>query len=623
MTCIINKFITDTGQYRYACVVLIVNLDIYANPGIILSESLKKLGCLLDFVALVDDKISLDTIELLKNFFNKIIKIEPIKITHKDTAQSLILSKINIFNLIEYDWIFLVDVDTIFFTNPNNLILKINEINKNFLYMVDMDNYGLILIKPDKTKYDECKKIIEKKKAQLKNELKPFAYIMRKIYPQSNVKLLDYNISYDSYSNTDCIQYRKDKPFLMTGEISIEQRQRLNHFKIWFSYFTNITNKYPAIKKYSCVSETIQVSKYFLSSLSRFIIDFAKTNKTDNKLSNITNIYGIDDNYKNIAYYHLDITREYVNKFIKYDVNTLDMKAFLEYVSEINYKPKHKLLFNNYYKYTSSKLLVKKLFEANDELLNIFLNSYVKIFPNVFITMEINPITQEKNQTIADLENNLVFEKEFILSKVQTQNMLFNLNQNFTYEQRISEINKKITHNEYIVRIGIYEMIDTILSFDDVYDLKLFIFYESGSKIRLSSIFFNPNTLNMFESNSKYGLNIFDSEYKTDYLNLKKIISQIHIQTLKKYIYSIYSGDQINNLGVIIEKKNKFLLIDNNKHSINKIKTINANKVFFITIIFTQSSQYKNILSNSNIDVDKIYNPQYYWELDGIKILLK
>lgn len=613
MSYIIDKFIKKQGLYNYAYVVMIINNDMYANPGIIFAESLKKLGCLSDLVALIDDKITLETIKLLRNFFNRIIKISTVEINNKSSIQNVILSKINVYKLIEYNKIFLIDVDTIFFTNPDKLFLQSNNIDKDELYLVDITNYGFILIRPSMNIYNKCKKIIAKNKNMLENETKPFEFVLNKIYSKSNIKKLVYKISYDSYSLVDCIQYRKDKPFLMSSNFTIEQRQRLEHFKVWFSYLTNILNKYPEIKEYNCLGETIQVSKYFLSSLSRFVIEQVKSNKKSNqKLSNIINIYG-SNNYNNLDYYHLDITKEYTSRFIKYDIDTYDIKSLLEYI-DIK-------LFQNYRKCTSVKKLINELKNNDTNLLYLFLNNYIKMHPNVFITMELYDISDVKRQHVSDLKNNLIFRSEYKMINTLVKNIIFNLYQNFTYNQRIQEIIKRIINHEYIVIISVYEMFGSIIDFDRDSNLNLFIFNEQGTKIKLSSIFFNPNTINQYDSITNL-LNIFGFDNMITNLNQNQIINMVYLQTLKKYIYSVYSGDEINNLALTIEKYNQIILIDNNKHLMSRIKSINSNKIFFITIIFARSSQYKNILKISNIDVKKIYNSNNYWEFDGIKIFL-
>ena len=113
---------------------------------------------------------------------------------------------------------------------------------------------------------------------------------------------------------------------------------------------------------------------------------------------------------------------------------------------------------------------------------------------------------------------------------------------------------------------------------------------------------------------------IFGNEPKLKYLPLKNIIQLIYLQTLKKFIFSVYSGDQIDNLCLYWEDYNKITLIDNNKHLIGDIKNINMNKIFFITIIFSSMSQYKNILNKMKINPYDIYDLDKYWEFEGIKI---
>jgi len=230
----INNFIEKSGKYNYAYVSIIINNDIYANPAIIFAESLKKVGCMCDIIALIDNRITEQTIFLLKNFFNKIIKIDLIEINHTNPIQKVILTKINVFKMIEYDKIFLIDVDTIIFTNLDKYFLQTNDTNdEKKIYLPDINNYGFILISPSINIYNKCLKLIsECKNNPPKDFNKPFDYIMDKIYTSSNIKKLDITISYDVYSNVDCIQYRKDKPFLMKSECTIEERQRLDHLKV-------------------------------------------------------------------------------------------------------------------------------------------------------------------------------------------------------------------------------------------------------------------------------------------------------------------------------------------------------------------------------------------------------
>ena len=116
----INNIIKEDGTTKYCYISLVINNNIYASPAIIWAESIRKHGNLGDLIVLVDETIDTDTIELLKKFYDKIIKINKIKIEHENDIQKIILTKLECFNLIQYEKIFIIDSDTIFFKNIDN-----------------------------------------------------------------------------------------------------------------------------------------------------------------------------------------------------------------------------------------------------------------------------------------------------------------------------------------------------------------------------------------------------------------------------------------------------------------------------------------------------------------------
>ncbi len=61
-------------------------------------------------------------------------------------------------------------------------------------------------------------------------------------------------------------------------------------------------------------------------------------------------------------------------------------------------------------------------------------------------------------------------------------------------------------------------------------------------------------------------------------------------------------------------------MIDNNNYTISDIKKISNTKVFFVKIIFANSSQYKKILKKYPNHLKQIYDTKYHYELEGIKI---
>ena len=101
-------------------------------------------------------------------------------------------------------------------------------------------------------------------------------------------------------------------------------------------------------------------------------------------------------------------------------------------------------------------------------------------------------------------------------------------------------------------------------------------------------------------------------------------------QSLKKWIYNNYDGDDIDNVIVanaleLSDKKQikEFILIDTNTYSnLNKQKYLNIDSkkltfmnIFFTTIMTKIQMEYQNIIEN-------IHDSRHYYQLDGIKFSL-
>lgn len=623
----INDIINDTGKFNYAYVVMLVEKDIYASASIVFAESLRKQGCLGDLVIMVDNNIKTETIDMIKKFYNKIIQIDLIKVKNPDTVQSIILSKINAFNLEEYKKIFLIDVDTIIFTNIDKIF--INSITPCISYLENKKNYGFVLIEPSRELFRNSINLINDFKSEFEFIKKPFEFIFDKLFVRQNK--MNLNLSSNQYLDVDAIQYKDDKPFLMSSTFTIEQRMKLDTFKLWFSCFIEILNKYPEIKKVKTIQETIDVSKYFLAPMSRFVVKMIKSNKISQKNEQISHIYG-KQKYNNIDYYHLDISKDYSGEYINYISNINGIKLFLQYLTI-----QTRINFYKFDKYKNAKELIK-FFEMNEKVknynmyLHIFLNHYVRIFPNVFIVLEVNsiPIKSNKNNIsdgtiLSELKNNLLYMNKIIIEGEYLLEMLFNIFQNNTYSQRLEKLKSLEPKTEYSICYSIYETVGQI----DIFDMirlksNIYILFDKGSKIRFGSIFFNQNSINNFKNLHRF-CNYITYNKNNMVLDKKSLVNLIYFQTLKKWIYNNWSGNEIDNIiiGEIENNTNKLVLIDNITTHITKIKKINNNKIFFINTIFLKTSQYKNILKEKKTIIKSIYNPNDYWEIEGIKFLNK
>jgi hypothetical protein len=199
------------------------------------------------------------------------------------------------------------------------------------------------------------------------------------------------------------------------------------------------------------------------------------------------------------------------------------------------------------------------------------------------------------------------------------KNILFNINQNYVYDQRIDLLS---TYNEmtfYDVKILIYETIYPI-NFNNYINnktddnKKIYILSDTNSKVRLSSIFMNRNTLNMMKNN-KINYN------KNNKIDKKKIIGLLKFQTIKKWLYNNYTGEQLSN--IVIIKSSPITIIDNNKYSIISMKLLSNKLLEKMKIIYSKSKLYTNIIKKYKDIIDNINNPKHYWEIEGIKFLNK
>lgn len=613
----INSYIESDGRLKYCFVVVVVNNIAYANPSIVFADSVRKTGSLCDLVVMIDDSINNETEDLLKYYYNKIIKVKRIEINFKSsTNPNVILTKIHAFGLIEYKKIFLIDVDTILFSNIDKILVDLD--TKDKIYKLKKDNNGILVFEPSEQIYKKALGFVKKNKDKLKSTPKPLDYLLESLFDQ--IDFLDRKISIliNKYLDTsDGIQYSVDKPFLMSSNLSIQERMRLDHFKVWFSYFINIINKYGQIKSYECVEGALQVSKYFLASLSRFVINFVKTNK-DKKDIVIKNIYGCGE-CMGTNYYHLDISKEYVGENINYNSSTYDKKDFLKYLNKLK-ETNDK--FTKYIEITDTKKIINNLKVDNPKLMMFFLNKYIKMFPNVFVSIQIENYDNKKIsfEKVSELEikNNLVYSFEIELNKNTLGNILFDIFARYTYIQR-AKLFESIS-DKNLVKISIFETISPIDSFDTNVNSSTFVFYEMASKTRLSSVFFNENSLAHYDKNM-FMNNIVGINKNTILTDRKTLIKLLYLQSLKKWLFSIYSSVELENILVTKYNKNNFSIIDNNSHPAEKIKNILLNKLNFIDLLFGKSSLYKNITKKDTSIIDKIYSIESYWELDGIKFL--
>ena len=150
--------IDDNGKKEYAYVTMLIINELYTPASIVLAESIKKLGSIAELVIMIDDNISNDTIDLLRRFYDKIIKVKKIEINHKNNVQKYILTKLLGLEL-DYKKIIIIDIDSIILRYPDNSFVLPNQ-----SIVFDNNNRmrtGYILIEPDKNLFNKIMDKIE------------------------------------------------------------------------------------------------------------------------------------------------------------------------------------------------------------------------------------------------------------------------------------------------------------------------------------------------------------------------------------------------------------------------------------------------------------------------------
>ena len=594
---------------KFAYVTMVINNDLYASSSILLAESIRNIGGIHDLVILVDDKITKETIDLLKKFYDEIITVKNIEINNIDMIQKIILTKLHSLELIKYKKIILIDVETLFF---NDIDLLFNLEPPMSIYTKNNINCGFLLLEPSIKLYTKSIKLIKLYKKKIETNNKPFNFIILKLFNNTSIKKIKFNLGINKYENTDGIQYSIDKPFLMTSIKTIEERIKLNHFKIWFNFLSNIIMKNPELKKYECLKEPIQISKYFLAELSRFRLSYKYK---FNKLSQIIKLYG-KNKYVNLEYYHLDISKEYSSENIIYPHINYSFQKFINYIN------KYTIYIDNLNHIINYQNINKIISETKDKiLLDFILNNFIKLFTNVFLIIKINEINDNKNinddNINNELKNNLIYNNNIVLEGFIIKNILFNIYQNYVYRERLVFLSSYNDKKKYNLNIKIFQTIQQIDMLDNNYQNNIFIFAETNTKIRAGSILFNSNTLNRFNSKKISFMKENNKNNLINSINLNSLKKLLLFQTIKKFIYNNWNGEQIENI-IIFYKKN-LIMLDNNIHENDNKKKIIDNKIIYLDIIFIKSEEYNIFIKMHDFDINYLYEPKYYWELEGIK----
>ena len=518
--------------------------------------------------------------------------------------------------------------------------------------LVNSKNYyggisgGLILLKPSKEEFNAILKDINTPK--MLNIIKD-----KLIWPEQQYLGMRYSGLWTSiepiflglqgfphWSVLFGLQFSGEKPFVLESKYSIEERIKYEDFQLWYKFYRDITNKYPELLESDVLAEPNEISKYFITQLSRKTIAFKKI-LSFGVMESVSKIFNIKIQ-SNCYYYHINISKEYNNESINYSfendfisdmINEIKNKNNSKYWSQINEKLKKKNVLTKKITDTtiSNKINSDTLSIFKDEDKENIVSYYTKINSNVCIIVVIMTDKTESNFWLDNkLISNVFYQKDIVLTGLVLKNILFNIIQILCYDEREKKLNEQFTNiTNYKIKLLFYKtVIDSELKGNDN---DIFVFSDTNTKVRALSILLNSNTLNKFIN--KEIVFIPEKQNKL-YSSLKENIifikNMLMFQSLKKWIYNNYDGDDIDNVIVanaleLSDKKQikEFILIDTNTYSnLNKQKYINIDSkkltfmnIFFTTIMTKIQMEYQNIIEN-------IHDSRHYYQLDGIKFSL-
>ena len=276
--------------------------------------------------------------------------------------------------------------------------------------------------------------------------------------------------------------------------------------------------------------------------------------------------------------------------------------SFLIPLSNIKKNKIYGKLINNYYhtniskEYNENNILFDK---QNIELIN---NTNIINYCGQNNTTVILLFNSENINS--EIKKNIIFNKNIRIDNITMKNIMFNINTNITYTERRKNINEQYKNNDYIIQIIIIETSENLNIV--VNKENIVILSDTNDKIKIASLL-NKNSLKMYKK-----VNFIDFYVNNEMDCLK-------YQSIKKWIYLNYNGNQMQNIIINLDFYNldsKIIIYDNNRYEILEMKKIKIKTIEFINIIFVNYNK-KNYLDIIN----KLNDKTKYWLLDGIKII--
>lgn len=588
-----KKMIDKYGNSLYAYVVSVFN-DIDIAGAIVVAQSIRELGSLVDLVVFVTPNIGDIGKFLLGSYFTHIYVNDLV-----DKESDINFSRLVALNLDNYDKIIMVEPNCIFLRYVDHLFTlsaPAGCIIEDRESIITYDEHGNFTLPNDSQlnwykKFCECcghGKIIPKEKTDdLKNVImtgllvfKPnkeeFKNIMSELSnSKERLTFQEYItkrysgvwtsidpkfyglMGYPHWKVLFGVHFEDDKPYVMDSKIPIRMRSQYPDFALWHQFYSDILDRNPVLRRNKILFQANEMHLYFQSSVAfqkRTIVKFG-------------------DIKQKTFYYHTNKDTIYLPKLspmwenIKAYNYFEPIKRLAKYHGQKSYYTK---LIQNYDSLFKHKTM-KRLDEFEDMNLNVvdrdlIMLEYIKTRPSIFI-ITIYPKLSKK-VSIDEIVNginmygNVYYVKTIPMSKNLLSNLLFWMYDQLTFGYKNEFIAEKFgkidgKNNNQIsfivfdnvnkesineIQHKIKNKINELLNMKNEYDISDFYHINDyySQSVDYAEMILNENTLKFLE-----------------FQNIENIINQamtdshLLLQTFKKWCFSNLSLLEIGRVIMI------------------------------------------------------------------------
>jgi len=465
------------------------------------------------------------------------------------------------------------------------------------------------------------------------------------------------------------LQYGGDKPFVVNSKFDIKIRIQYPDFVLWHQFYGEILEKHPSFSTSNVLKQANELYPYFLSVIKaqkNMVSRINKKQNEDNSMSNkiIRKVFrtkhSLNLEREQSDYLHLDIGTEYNNVKINPMWDDVREYNYFEpisklsaYYGESSYYNKLIKLYSEFNAHKVGRLDEQfpiDIMDPNDR--DLIMLEYVKCRPNIR-TIIFWPIVTQKLDVdqIIDLTQkygNICYIKTITLTKNAIFNLMFWLNNEFTFGSRFDVITRRIQNMQFsnsnevtvvfcdiekdnILKINniVTDVINMIsLKLGDIKNEDLLKisnhFYQT---IEHAKIILNENTLKVLElQNINNIINPHMANANLKIQTLKKWnannLSQLEsgrIVTFGDVILYAYGFRNIDNVNIMFVSVGN----DNSQSEQELIELFKDTKIPFLDFEARQN-ELDNTLSYFDIEdlLEVVTDPKYYFYYQGLKCML-